>query len=146
MSGRAGLIAGAAYLWSLPNSALGGVLAVAAMATGGRATLVAGVVEAHGGVLSVVLRRMVPLRGGASAMTLGHVVLGRDAGCLERTRAHERAHVRQYAKWGPLFVPVYALASLAVALQGRHYYRDNPFEKEAVDVALRHPARPRGAC
>jgi hypothetical protein len=98
------------------------------------------VIEAHGGVMAFVLRRMVPLRGGASAMTLGHVVLGRDAGCLERTRLHERAHVRQCEIWGPLFIPAYLVASVAGACRGRHYYRDNPFEREAVAaVAEKRP-------
>ncbi|HEX6791260.1 MAG TPA: hypothetical protein VF247_08120 [Candidatus Krumholzibacteria bacterium] len=121
----------ARYAWSLPNSAPGAVLAAVAVATGGRAGVVRGVLEAHGGVVSFILHRMVPLRGGASAMTLGHVVLGRDAGCLERTRAHERVHVRQCEAWGPFFIPAYLLASVLAAVRGRHFYRDNPFEREA---------------
>jgi hypothetical protein len=99
-----------------------------------------GVIEAHGGLLSFVLRRVVPLRGGASAMTLGHVVLGRDAGCLERTRAHERAHVRQFERWGPLFLPAYVAASLAALVGRRHYYRDNRFERQAASAAGERPA------
>ena len=76
-------------------------------------------------------------------MTLGHVVVGRDAGSLERTRAHERAHVRQYSVWGPFFLPAYCLASLIAALRGRHYYRDNQFEREACQVeSTSHGRRP----
>jgi hypothetical protein len=93
------------------------------------------VIEAHGGLLAVLLRRCVPLRGGAAAMTLGHVVLGRDADSLERTRAHERAHVHQCERWGVLFIPAYALACVAAAVRGGHYYRDNRFEREAVAAA-----------
>jgi len=123
------------YLWASPNSALGGVLALAGLASGGRAAVVDGVVEAHGGVLAVLLRRFVPLSGGASAMTLGHVVLGRDRGCLDRTRAHEHAHVRQFERWGVFFLPAYVVASVVASVRGRHYYRDNFFEREARAVA-----------
>jgi hypothetical protein len=130
-----GVMRGAGYVWSLPNSALGALFALAALASGGRATVVDGVLEAYGGAASFILRRLVPLRGGASAMTLGHVVVGRDPGCIERTRAHERVHVRQYERWGPLFLPAYAMASVVAALRGRHYYRDNRFEREACTPA-----------
>ena len=132
----------AAYAWALPTTAVGVLLVGVGLATGARAAVAGGVLEAHGGLLDLVLRRLVPLRGGASAMTLGHVVVARNAGCLERTRRHERVHVRQSERWGPLFIPAYFVASVAVAARGRHYYRDNPFEREAVqacaaDVAFR---------
>ena len=124
-----------AYGWALPTTAVGLILVAVALLTGARASVVDGVVEAHGGLLDTLLRRWVPLRGGASAMTLGHVVVGRDPHALDRTRAHERAHVRQAERWGPLFLPAYAVASLAVALRGGHYYRDNRFERDAVAAA-----------
>ncbi len=124
-----------AYAWALPTTALGLALVAVALATGARASVVGGVVEAHGGMLDPMLRRFVPLRGGASAMTLGHVVVARDEGALVRTRAHERAHVRQVERWGPLFVPAYVVASLVVAMRGGHYYRDNRFERDAVAAA-----------
>lgn len=142
MSGGRGLSRAVRYAWSLPTSALGALLAAAALATGGRAAVVHGVLEAHGGIVSFVLRRLVPLRGGASAMTLGHVVVGRDLDCLLRTRAHERAHVRQCETWGPFFIPAYLVASLLAAFRGRHFYRDNPFEQQAV-AAARDPSDPR---
>jgi hypothetical protein len=127
------------YLWTLPNTLLGLPLAVAAMGTGGRARVQDGVVEAYGGAVTFILRRLVLLRGGASAMTLGHVVVGRDAASLERTRTHERVHVRQYEAWGPFFLSAYAVASLVAAARGRHYYRDNRFE-----IAARAAERPAG--
>lgn len=77
------------------------------------------------------LRRLVMPPRGASALTLGHVVLGRDAEALHRTRRHERVHVAQYERWGPFFLPAYALASLIAVLSGRRAYRDNAFEREA---------------
>ena len=129
-----------AYGWALPCTALGLILVGAALTTGARVKVVDGVLEAHGGLLEPLLRRCVPLRGGASAMTLGHVVVGRDAHALHRTRAHERAHVRQAERWGPFFVPAYLVSSLVVAVRGGHYYRDNRFERDAVEVAARtHP-------
>jgi len=118
------------YLWALPNTVLGLLVVAVAILGGDRARRVSGVLEAHGRTLDSLLRRF-PIRGGASAMTLGHVVLGRDQVCLDRTRGHERVHVRQYELWGPLFLPAYCLSSLIAALRGRDFYRDNVFEREA---------------
>lgn len=78
-----------------------------------------------------MLTYLVPLPGGASALTLGHVVLARDAECHERTRIHERVHVRQVERWGLFFLPAYLLCSFWLLLRGRNPYRDNPFEIEA---------------
>jgi hypothetical protein len=64
-------------------------------------------------------------------MALGHVVLAREQRDLEVHWAHERQHVRQAEKWGFAFIPAYLLASLWAILKGRHYYRDNWFEKDA---------------
>lgn len=93
--------------------------------------MVDGVLELHGGAVSFFLRRCTLLRGGASAMTLGHVVLGRDEQLLALTRDHERIHVRQCERWGPFFIPAYLLASLFALMRGRRPYEDNPFEREA---------------
>ena len=65
------------------------------------------------------------------AITIGHVVLGRDAGALARSRAHERVHVRQYEVWGPLFVPAYFFKGFVAYCRGGHPYWDNPFERAA---------------
>ena len=119
------------YCWAFPNTLLGLVLALAALVSGGRVRRVEGVLEVEGGLVSWLLRRAVPLRGGALAITIGHVVLGRDAAALRRSRAHERVHVRQYEVWRPLFIPAYVIAGLAVYARGGHPYWDNPFEREA---------------
>jgi hypothetical protein len=74
------------------------------------------------------------LPGGTAAMTLGHVVIGRDRESLESTRAHERVHVRQCEVWGPLFVPAYLAASLTAIARGRSAYSDNRFEVEAYEL------------
>lgn len=119
------------YAWAGPNTMAGLVLAVATRATGGRVHRVEGVLEASGGVAAWLLRHAVPLRGGAQAITLGHVVLARDEQAAACTRRHERVHVQQYERWGPLFLPAYFGASAWAWLQGADPYRDNPFERAA---------------
>lgn len=121
----------ARYAWAFPTTVLGLGFAGLARLSGGQLRIVAGVLEAQGGWLSVLLRRAVPLPGGAAAMTLGHVVLGRDGPALDATRTHERAHVRQCERWGPAFLPAYAVASLTALLRGQHPYHCNAFEQAA---------------
>lgn len=121
------------YLWASPVTTVGLVIALATCRRG-QLVLVDGVIEAHGPRLRWALRHLVPLHGGAAAITLGHVVLARDRASHEWTRAHERVHVRQYERWGPLFVPAYLAAGLWAAVRGGHVYLDNPFEREAFDA------------
>lgn len=118
------------YAWAAPNTVLG-LLVVAVGSWRARVRIVDGVVEAHGPVLAWMLTHLTPLAGGVSALTLGHVVIARDARTLDATRAHERVHVRQYETWGPLFVPAYLAASLMAVGCGRHFYFGNRFELEA---------------
>jgi hypothetical protein len=101
--------------------------------SGGKLRVVEGVLEVHGGFAAFLLRRWVPLAGGASAMTLGHVVIARDQSLLDLTREHERVHVRQVERWGPLFVPLYLAMSGVALLRGQDPYRGNPFEREAFE-------------
>ena len=120
------------YLWALPTTAVGLLfLPGALLSRGGGVQWVDGVLELHGGAVRFFLEKCTLLPGGASAMTLGHVVLGRDRRALDRTRTHERIHVRQVERWGPLFLPAYVVASLVALLRGRDAYRDNMFEREA---------------
>jgi len=121
------------YLWALPTTMLGLVFVPLAMLTRGGVRVVSGVVEVYGGWVEIFLRRCTLLPNGASAMTLGHVVLGRDETQLDLTRAHERVHVRQVERWGPLFIPAYLIASLIQWARGKRAYDDNPFEREAFD-------------
>ena len=130
------------YLWALPTTSLGLACLAVGAAYGRLGTqVVDGVLELHGGLIEVFLRNGTLLPGGASAMTLGHVVLGRNREALQRTRAHERVHVRQCERWGPLFIPAYLLASLLLALRGRDAYLDNPFEREAFESVTSLPPR-----
>lgn len=118
------------YVWAAPNTALGlGVLMLASRQA--HATVVDGVIEAHGPAIAWALTHLTVVAGGASALTLGHVVLGRDAEALRCTRVHERVHVSQYEQWGPLFLPAYLLAAVWAITRGGHFYLDNWFERQA---------------
>ena len=125
------------YLWVLPTSSVGLALTIAGLLSGARARWVDGVLEVHGGLVSVYLQRVVGifLQGGASAMTLGHIVVGVDADALDETRRHERVHVRQCERWGPFFIPAYLGVSMFLWARGKNAYRDNPFEIEAYDLS-----------
>lgn len=130
------------YLWALPNGLLALPLVVlAAPWRPGHARVVDGVLEVHGAALGWLLRNATLIEGGAAAITFGHVVLGRDAESLSGSREHERVHVRQYERWGPLFLPAYLLASAWMWLTGRDPYRDNPFEREAYGSEEIEPGR-----
>lgn len=133
---KSGRMKGAvSVLWAFPNTAVGLALALFARATGGRVRRVAGAIEAHGGALPRLLSRLPIGARSGTAVTLGHVVLASCAGTLAVTRAHERVHVRQYERWGPLFLPAYAAASLWALVRGGDAYLDNRFEREARRMA-----------
>ncbi|WP_146391564.1 hypothetical protein [Allorhodopirellula solitaria] len=116
------------YLWAAPNTLLG--IAIGLL-LGGRFQRVDGVLEVHGRHVARVLARMIVP---AAALTMGHVVFGRDLEALARTRNHERVHVHQYAIWGPFFLPTYLGVSLWLYARGRDGYRDNPFEIQAYAI------------
>ena len=119
------------YVWAFPNTAIGLIFVTIALLTGGRYQIVDGVLELWGGWLSSILRR-IPIAGGASAITFGHVVLARDHHSVAVTRRHERVHVRQSELWGPAFIPAYLLAGLWAFVIGAGAYQGNYFEREAV--------------
>lgn len=119
------------YLWAAPNTLIGLLVLPLALA-GGVIRRRDGVIEAHGGGLKWALGPF------AEAVTLGHVILARNAHHLDRWRAHERRHVRQYERWGPAFLPAYFLCGAWCLLRGRHPYRDNPFE---IDAGLQSTSR-----
>ncbi|HTG47241.1 MAG TPA: hypothetical protein VK646_06275 [Actinomycetota bacterium] len=68
------------------------------------------------------------LRLDRAAMTVGFVVVSAEP--VEGTLlAHEREHVRQYCRWGPLFIPVYLLLAIGYG------YRRHPMELAARRAA-----------
>lgn len=110
------------YTWAAPCSAVGLVPAIIALLAGGSARIHSGVIEV---VLSGTER---PSRIPFGAITLGHVILGRNARMLEELRSHELMHVRQYERWGPFFFLAYPASSLYQLLRGRNPYWFNYFE------------------
>ena len=116
------------YAWAGPTTAVGLVAGALTMATGGQMQVERGALEFHGGFARWFLERRWVM---AAAMTLGHVILGRDPHCLATCRDHEQAHVRQVERWGPLFLPAYVVASGIAWARGGHYYLDNHFEVDA---------------
>ena len=135
--------------WAAPCSVLGLLVALPLLMAGARAHRVAGVLEvafgeadvscmsgAAAGVGGVRLGRPVrtvsqPAWLPFCAITLGHVVLGVSHDALARLRLHEHAHVRQYQRWGLLFLLAYPLDSLWQGLCGRSPYWHNRFEVDA---------------
>jgi len=132
------------HLWAAPVTAVGLVIALATCRRG-QVALIDGVVEAHSPSLCWALRHLIPLPGGAAAVTLGHVVLARDQASHEGTRAHERVHVRQAECWGPCFLPAYLAASLVAWARVGYPYADNVFERDAWSAAPADPSGPRDA-
>jgi hypothetical protein len=118
------------YAWALPNTLLGACFLLPALLGGGGVRVRRGAMEIHGGFARWFLVR---LAGGASAMTLGHVILGRTRDCLDWARDHEHVHVGQYMRWGPFFLPAYALSSFLCWRRGQNPYWDNRFEKDAYE-------------
>jgi hypothetical protein len=124
------------YAWAAPYTALGLALGGVAMLFGARARRHRGVVEICGGRIGAAIAHLPPVLG-FSAMTLGHVILAVDRSALAQLRLHEHVHVRQYERWGPLFLPAYLLSSLLQLLRGRNPYRENHFERQAYAADAR---------
>jgi hypothetical protein len=61
------------------------------------------------------IARRLPFRG----IVFGHVILAVTRKELQGIRAHERVHVDQYERWGPLFFFAYGASSLWQLLHGR---------------------------
>lgn len=122
------------YVWALPVSLIGALFALLARLSGGLYRVERGVLEVSGGWPAKLLCRGFPFCGPAAAITLGHVVLGATQDALEKTRSHERVHVRQYERWGILFVLAYPLAGVWAWLKGGNPYWDNAFERQAREL------------
>lgn len=128
------------YLWAAPASAVGATVALVGAPLGTRCAWHAGVLEVsligrHGTANSH--RHSLPF----TAITLGHVVVAVSKEEHVRLRAHERAHVAQYERWGPLLLLAYPAESLLQLLLGRRPYQDNRFEVQARRVAAAQAPR-----
>ncbi len=128
------------HLWAAPCSAVGLALAAIALALGGRARVSEGALEVtyrdspgHCGRLASKL----PFR----AIVFGHVILAVTREELQRIGPHERVHVEQYERWGPLFFAAYGLSSLWQLARGRSPYWHNHFEVQARAGAAKAGSR-----
>jgi hypothetical protein len=120
------------YAWALPCTLVGMLALLPLLACGAQLRRHRGVLEASlaprgGSGIADALAARAPFE----AITLGHVVLARSPRAMARWRDHERVHVRQCERWGPLFFPAYLAAGAWQWLRGRDAYRDNPFEVQA---------------
>jgi hypothetical protein len=117
-----------AYVWVAPVTVFGLIFALVAYWLGATVKRRFGVLEVAGSTRTPIL---CSISSRFEAITLGHVILGRNHGTLSRYRSHEHVHVRQYERWGLLFPILYVLASFRALLTGKRFYWDNLFEIEA---------------
>ncbi len=122
------------YLWPSPYTFLGLLIGSVGVLTGGKMRIRDGVFECWGGFTTFLVACLPPGFGDVLAATIGHVVIGQSEAAIDFTREHERVHVRQFERWGMIFLPVYLTASLIAWWQGKRPYRDNVFEAEAYAV------------
>ena len=120
--------------WASPYSVLGLLIGGCGLAFGSRSRIRDGAVEFYDGPVAWLVRHL-PTGPLTAGITLGHVILGQTANGLIYVGKHERVHVRQFARWGPLLGIAYLLASAWLWCRGRDAYRDNPFEVEAYREA-----------
>ena len=115
--------------WAAPCSLLGLLLALPLLAMGARAGRVAGTLEVAFDEIAAVPVKLA--RWPFCAITFGHVILGATHAQLDQVRRHERVHVRQYGRWGVVFLLAYPLSSMLQLLRGKDPYWHNRFEVEA---------------
>jgi hypothetical protein len=123
-------------LWTAPNTAIGLLFGAVAVTLGARAQLGRNALEfldnpfiALWGGAAMVLGNTIHYAPGRTPFDIvprydlsGYVVLGE----------HERAHTAQYERWGPFFLPVYAISWLPFVKPD-----GNRFEHAADDIAAR---------
>ena len=117
------------YVWALPNTLVGLAFLPFTLLSGGQVRFTRGTMELYGGFVAWYFRKIC---GGVGAMTLGHVILGRDRRMLDYTRDHEHVHVGQYMRWGPFFLPVYGLSSFDCVAEGEEPIPGEPLRASRV--------------
>jgi hypothetical protein len=103
-------------LWAAPCSAIGLALGAWPLVLSGKAAWSDGALE-------------VTYRIGRSGHVRASSPVTREE--LQQIGAHERVHVAQYERWGPLFFLAYGASGLWQLLNGRRPYWDNAFEVQA---------------
>jgi hypothetical protein len=131
-------------LWAAPCYAVGIVLASVLLVLGGKAKWSSGALEvtyrdrcASCGKLAGKL----PFRG----IVFGHVILAVTDEELRAIGPHERVHVEQYGRWGPLFFLAYGASSLWQIVKDRNPYWFNHFEVQARERSGQVHGRNTGA-
>lgn len=124
------------FVWPLPITLFGAALGLIILMFGGTFRRQGIALEGSGGPAAAILWLFNP-RGRIEAITLGHVIIARNAARADALRSHEHAHVRQYERWGILFPFAYLAAGAWAYLRGGCAYRDNCFEREARAAAAR---------
>ena len=109
--------------WALPGTLIGLLLGVASR---GRWRIDDGtvIVESERGFARFLRRR------GYRAITFGQVIVSHGA-LSDRLRSHERVHVWQWTRGGPVFALLYGAEAVRCLLLRRPVYRDNVFERQA---------------
>lgn len=123
------------YTWPAPYTLLGLWLMLAPWSGDRRWIFYRGTIGIVGPAAARLLA-LAPIHGGAAALTLGHTIWAVSESAFYDSWEHEYVHVRQYERWGILFVPAYFVSGGWQWLHGRDAYWDNPFEIEARSVAL----------
>jgi hypothetical protein len=121
-------------LWALPCTAVGLLFGALALLAGGRARWSNGALEItyRERLLACGPRaRALPFRG----IVFGHVILAVTREELAAIGPHERVHVAQYERWGPLFFVAYAASGLWQWVNRRDPYWHNHFEVQARQLA-----------
>lgn len=116
--------------WVAPCSLVGLIAASAVLLCGGSARRASGTLEVtlrHSEAECPAIAKCLPFR----AIALGHVIIAVGQLDLERLRAHELVHVRQYERWGIVFFVAYAASGIWQVLNGRNPYWNNHFEVQA---------------
>lgn len=121
-------------VWASPYSLMGLAVGAIGLLTGGSGRIRDGAIEFYGGGTSWFVRHL-PLGECTLGITLGHVILGQTDAGLDICAKHERVHIRQFERLGPLMGPAYLLSSAWMWAIGRDAYRDNYFERQAYDEA-----------
>jgi hypothetical protein len=124
------VIASIKYIWASPASLLGLAIAAFAKLAGTSTAVIGGVVEVTLTPRTHLLR-LLSRRSRFSAITFGHIVIAASAEDQALLRSHERVHVTQYERWGPVFLLAYPAESVFQFLRGRRPYLDNRFEVQA---------------
>lgn len=125
-----GIMVMAKVIWAAPWSVWALTIGALGLLTGGGIQWSGEVLEFWGGFIPLFLKYF-PFIAGSPVATFGHVVLGRSKRHLDACRPHQLVHVKQYERWGPLFVPAYITFWIVMWFRGKHPYLDNPFEREA---------------